>query len=105
MHDAVGTVLAAPPKNPLDGVSPDMSVLGKAFEQKWVQVAGAIWGLMIAVAALYLGAGMLSLTNAKKANNSYMMTDALGDVKLRGLALAGLVALPLLVSAIITLVS
>lgn len=91
-------------KNPLDGVSPDMSVLGDAFNSVWVRVAGAIWGLMLAGAAVYLGASFLNLAQAKRMSNSHMMTDAAGDVRLRAAALAGLVALPLIVGAIITVV-
>ncbi|MBN1172912.1 MAG: hypothetical protein JXA67_12120 [Micromonosporaceae bacterium] len=91
-------------KNPLDGVTPDLSVLGEAFGNVWVRVASAIWALMLAGAAIYLGAAFLNLAQAKRMNNSHMMSDAAGDVRLRAAALAGLVALPLIVGAIITVV-
>ena len=110
LQHTVATVLAEPtpapgPANPLNGVKPDLGVLGGAFQQTWVKVAAATWAIMIAAASLYMGAALLQLANARKANNSYMMTDALGDVKMRGAALGGLVALPVIVGAIITVFS
>ena len=91
-------------ENPLDGVSPDMGILGEAFGETWVQVAGALWALMIAAAAIYLGAAFLTMAQAKKMGNSHMMSEATGDVKIRAAALAGLVGLPVIVGAIITVV-
>jgi hypothetical protein len=91
-------------KNPLDGVTPDMSVLGGAFGQTWVRVAGAIWALMIAAAAISLGAAFLNMAQAKKLGNSHMMSEATSDVKIRGAALGGLVGLPVIVGAIIVVI-
>jgi len=106
------SVLAAPTpdpggggvENPLDGVTPDMGVLGDAFGQTWIRVAGALWALLIAGAALYLGAAFLSMAQARRIGNSHMMSEATGDVKIRAAALGGLVGLPVIVSAIITVV-
>ena len=92
------------PKNPLDGVEPDMGVLGEAFGATWIRVAGAIWALLIAAAALYLGAAFLNMAQAKKMGNSHMMSEATGDVKIRAAALGGLVGLPVIVGAIISVV-
>lgn len=90
--------------NPLDGVTPDMSVLGAAFGATWVRVAGAIWALLIAAATIYLGAAFLNMAQARRMGNSHMMSEATGDLKVRGAALGGLVALPVIVGAIITVV-
>ncbi len=116
LYDVAGRILAepapqpstdkmSPPQNPLQNVRPNMGVLGDAFNHVWVSVATAAWGLMIAAASLYLGAALLSLANARKVNNSYMMTDALADVKLRAASLGGLVALPVIVGAVIRVFS
>jgi hypothetical protein len=90
--------------NPLDGVTPDMGILGPAFGHTWARVAGAIWALLIAVAVLYLAAAFLSMMQAKRIGNSHMVTDAAGDLKIRAAALGGLVGLPVIVGAIISVV-
>jgi hypothetical protein len=90
--------------NPLDGVTPDMGILGPAFGQTWTRVAGAIWALLIAAAVLYLAAAFLSMAQAKRLGNSHMITEATGDVRIRATALAGLVGLPAIVGAIISVV-
>jgi hypothetical protein len=90
--------------NPLDGVTPDLGVLGGAFGETWVRVAGAVWALMIAASALYLGGAFLSLAQNRQAGNSYGMSDSMRDVKLRAMALGGLVGLPVIVGAIIAVV-
>ena len=91
--------------NPLDGVTPDMGILGPAFGQTWARVAGAVWALLIAAAVFYLAVAFLSMAQAKRLGNTHMVTDAAGEVKIRAAALAGLVGLPVIVGAIITVVS
>jgi hypothetical protein len=91
-------------KNPMDGITPDMSVLGTAFGSVWARIAGAIWALLLGAATLYFGAGWLTLAQAKKMGNSHMMADATGDLRLRAVAVGGLVALPLLMGAIIAVI-
>lgn len=91
-------------ENPLDGVTPDMGVLGSAFGDVWVRVAGAVWALFIAAAAISLGAAFLNMAQSKKLGNSHMMAEATGDVKIRAAALAGLVGLPVIVGAIIAVI-
>ncbi|MDM4723322.1 hypothetical protein QTQ03_28365 [Micromonospora sp. WMMA1363] len=108
-YELWGRVLAAPDpgggvQNPLDGVTPDLGVLGGAFQSTWVRVVGGLWALMIAAAAVYLGAAMLNMAQARRVGNAHMMSEAAGDVKLRAAALAGLVGLPVIVGAIITVV-
>ncbi|GAB1639705.1 hypothetical protein [Krasilnikovia sp. MM14-A1259] len=90
--------------NPLDGVTPDMGILGPAFGHTWARVAGAVWALLIAAAVFYLAAGFLAMAQAKRVGNAHMITEATGDVKIRAVALAGLVGLPVIVGAIITTV-
>lgn len=111
-YELLVSVLAAPPtpgggggvKNPLDGVTPDMGVLGTAFAQTWVRVAAAIWGLLIAAATLYLASAFLAMAQAKKTGHTHMMSEATSDVKIRAAALAGLVGLPVIIGAIITVI-
>lgn len=90
--------------NPLNGVKPDMGVLGAAFGNTWVRVAGAIWALFIAAAAISLGSAFMNMAQARKLGNSHMMSEATGDVKIRAAALAGLVGLPVIVGAIIAVI-
>ena len=90
--------------NPLDGVVPDMNILGPAFGHTWVRVAGAIWALLIASAVLYLAAAFVSMAQARRLGNSHMVSEATGDLRVRAAALAGLVGLPVIVGAIITVV-
>ena len=100
----IGITLDGKVANPLDGVTPDMGILGSAFGHTWIRVAGAIWALLIAAAVLYLAAAFLAMAQAKQVGNSHMVTEATGDVKTRVVALAGLVGLPVIVGAIITMV-
>ncbi|MEV6349582.1 hypothetical protein [Actinoplanes sp. NPDC051851] len=91
-------------KNPLDGVTPDLGILGAAFGSTWVRVFGALWALFIAAAAVYLGAAFLNMAQAKKLGNAHMMSESTSDVKIRAAALGGLVGLPVIVGAIITVI-
>jgi len=97
-----GMITGGTVTNPLNGVTPDMGILGSAFGHTWARVAGAIWALMIAAAVLYLAAAFLSMAQAKRIGNAHMVTDATGDLKIRAAALAGLVGLPVIVGAIIS---
>ncbi|GLY02431.1 MULTISPECIES: hypothetical protein [Actinoplanes] len=94
----------SPVTNPLDGVTPDMGILGPAFVTTWARVAGAVWALLIAAAVFYLAAAFLSMAQAKRIGNAHMVTDATGEVKVRAAALAGLIGLPVIVGTIITVV-
>ncbi len=91
-------------QNPLNGVSPDMSVLGGAFNNIWIRVAGALWALALAAATIYLAYGFLNMSQAKRMGNAHMMSEATGDVKIRAAAVGGLVGLPVIVSAIIAVI-
>jgi hypothetical protein len=91
-------------KNPLDGVTPDMGILGSAFGNTWVRVAGAVWALLMAASVLYMAAAFLSMSQAKRLGNTHMISEATGDVKIRAVGLAGLVGLPVIVGAIISVV-
>ncbi|MFG3423177.1 hypothetical protein [Micromonospora sp. NPDC048063] len=81
-----------------------MGVLGGPFQATWLRVAGAIWALMLAAVALYVGAAFVSMAQARQLNNHHMMSEATSAVKLRLAALAGVVLLPLIVGAVIAAV-
>ncbi|MFJ2087504.1 hypothetical protein ACIOBK_33605 [Micromonospora chokoriensis] len=78
-----------------------MSVLGEAFQSSWVRAAGALWALMLAAAALYLGAAFVTMAQAKQTGNHHMMSEATSTVKTRLAALGGLVLLPVIVGAVV----
>ena len=112
MGQAWSRILAAPDptapaagsgdvKNPLDGIKPDLSVFGAAFESVWGRVFGGIWALGIAAAAGMLGKSLLDMNAAKKLGNTTLASEATSDVRYRAAALGALVALPVIVGAII----
>jgi len=39
-------------KNPLDGITPDLSMLGPALNSKWTKLAAAVWAVTLAVLSL-----------------------------------------------------
>jgi len=57
-------------KNPLDGITPDLSMFGPALNSKWTKLAAAVWGVTLA----YLAIQMITATvkmRAKRGAGAY----------------------------------
>ena len=92
--------------NPLDGLVPDFSFGGAEFTQLWQKLITAIWGIAILIAIVYLALGLVSMAGASGDTNPNPQQHAQGRKKAlwAGVALAGLAALALIVSAILSFV-
>ncbi|MDJ0396171.1 hypothetical protein QMK17_22900 [Rhodococcus sp. G-MC3] len=88
---AGGVATAQTISNPLDGVNPDLSLLGPALNSTWKRILAAVWGGCIAVAGLYVLTSGLSLKKARKRGMSSDLSEATDDWKM-SLYVLGIVA-------------
>jgi hypothetical protein len=86
--------------NPMDNIKPDISFLGSDFNGYWVKVGGVLWAFCIAGGVLYLAKGFLQYATARQQGMIEKVTEAAREIKQALGALAGLVALPILVTAL-----
>ncbi|GAB3518326.1 hypothetical protein [Arthrobacter monumenti] len=100
-----GRILAQDIENPLEGVTPTLSVFGTEFNATIVAILGGLWAIcvLIAVGAFLMGLGKYSV--AKKTGHSDDLSDGAGGMKKAGLAIAGLAAAPAIIAGIIFVAS
>ena len=87
--------------NPLDGILPDLTILGVEFTQTWQKLAGAGWGIAILVAVAYLAAGLVGMAQSRGGSHPNHLREAKSEAIKAGWALGSLVALPVIVGAIL----
>jgi hypothetical protein len=100
--ESLGALMAAP--NPFDGVSPDFALLGGAFREKWTRVLGAIWLAGMLVCSVYMVRSFATYAAARKTGYAGGIAEGATEVKRATIALAGLVALPALIGAVLTVI-
>ncbi len=86
--------------NPFDGVSPNISVLGVDFNSKWQHLLAVVLGLAFVFLAFKAIMAWVAVAKARKDSRVHDYGEALGDVKMWGVSLAGVAALPLMFGAI-----
>ncbi|HWS36854.1 MAG TPA: hypothetical protein VN408_29450 [Actinoplanes sp.] len=97
-------VLAAAPTNPFDGVVPNFTVFGTEFNTAWKKVLGALWALAFAAIAVYCVSATVKFASAKKQGYEHGISESARDLKNGGIA-AGLCAgLPIIFSAILSVI-
>ncbi len=99
---AAGTATAA--TNPLEGITPDMSLLGPAFNNTWARLAAALWAVLLAGAAVKLLVSLYKMRAARTGGYASEMTDAGQEAKVAGVAFGALAGAGIIISAILFVV-
>lgn len=92
-------------ENPIDGVLPDFSVFGAEFDAWWKKLFAGFWGLAIVAAIFYLIGGIVDANRHKGGGHPNQVREATQQAKMAGISLGALAALPVLVGAILFVVS
>lgn len=87
--------------NPFDGVTPDPTIFGVAFNSWWKKALGGLWGLAMAYCGFKLFPAMASLHQNKQAGMDAGVATATKDVRLWGASTAGTVAAGILFGALL----
>lgn len=90
--------------NPFDSISPDLSILGPAFNSKWTRLGSAVWAVSFLVVTVKLIASFMKMKSAEKRGYAQEVTEYTGEVKVAGIAFAGLLLLGVFVGSIIFVV-
>lgn len=99
---AAGTAAAA--TNPLEGITPDMSLLGPAFNNTWGRLAAALWAVLLAGASVKLLVSLYKMRAARTGGYASEMTDAAQEAKVAGMAFGALAGAGIIISAILFVV-
>ncbi|SDP97844.1 hypothetical protein [Lentzea jiangxiensis] len=89
--------------NPFDGVQPDLSVWGGAFESAWQTLLAGVWGLAFLVVAFGAVRAVVELQRAKKGGYSADVHEHTESVKKSAFALIALAGLGVLFGAVISI--
>ncbi|MFF0818385.1 hypothetical protein ACFYVR_25045 [Rhodococcus sp. NPDC003318] len=99
---AAGTAAAA--TNPLEGITPDMGILGPAFNNTWTRIAAAVWGVLIAGSSIKLLTAIYKMRASRAGGYSSEMTDAAQEAKVAGIAFGALAGAGAIIAAILFVV-
>lgn len=86
--------------NPFDGITPDVGVFGIEFNSLWGVLLAGLWGLGFVFFAVKLIAAFIAVRDARQHSNVADYGTAFSSVKMNGLGLLGLTALPVIFAAI-----
>lgn len=95
--------VASKTENPLNGITPDFSAFGVEFDSLWKKLIAGVWGLAIIVIVGYLAMSFMTMVTAS-GNDPRKVKDSRAGVMNASMALAGAIALPIIVGAIIFVV-
>lgn len=98
--EAVAARVPAAITNPFDGIVPNFSVFGVAFDAWWKKLFAGLWAIAIIIAAVYL---VIGLTSMAKADGSNPRAHEEGRKKAQGagIGLACLAGLGVIIGAIL----
>lgn len=91
-------------QNPIDGVKPDLSVFGPAFNNVWVRVIGGIWAVALGASVVKLIMAIYKMRSMKAAGMPAEMADAGQDFKVASIAFGCLASVGIITGAILFLV-
>lgn len=89
--------------NPIDELLPNFEVFGTEFTQLWEKLLGAAWAIALLVAIVFLIRGIATMAASKENPQAY--SSGKSNVIWAVIAIAALAALPVIVGAILAVVS
>lgn len=90
--------------NPLDGIIPNFTIFGAEFTAIWQKLAAGLWGLAIIIAIGYLAHGILGIAQ-NRGGHPGNLRESKKEAMNAGIALAGLIALAVIVRIFIAIFS
>jgi len=99
----LAAVFAAAPTNPIGGLVPDGTVFGAEFTAWWQKAFVGLWFILIVGAVIFLALALSKLHKATNNNTPGMADEAKSHAMFSGVALAALVGLGVIVTAIFTI--
>lgn len=90
--------------NPIDGVVPDFTIFGAEFNSLWKKLFAALWALALIYTIARLAVAIAAMSNSK-GGHPQQLAEHRAEAAWAGGALAGVAALGVIVTAILTLVS
>ena len=97
-------VLTAAIENPFENVTPNFAVFGAEATELWQRLLGAAWVVGLLVAAAFLIVGLVKMGKSSD-DNPHQYKQGRKSALMAGGSFGGLVALPLIAGAIITVFS
>ena len=90
--------------NPLEGVQPDLSLLGPALNSTWKRILASLWGGCIAIAGVYVLTSGLSLKKSRKRGMAGDLSESTDDFRTSLYSLGIVAAATPIVGAVLFLV-
>jgi hypothetical protein len=91
----------APPENPFQGVKPDASVFGAAFNTVFKRLLAGLWGLGFLISAAQAVIAALSLHYARRNGFQSQLAERTEHLRFWGLALGVMVLLPVIYGGVL----
>ncbi|MEU8244069.1 hypothetical protein AB0C07_37925 [Actinoplanes missouriensis] len=104
LQSASDMIVAAEPTNPFTGVVPNFSVFGADFNTAWKKILGGLWALAFAAIAVYCIGATVKFASAKKQGYEHGITESARDLKNGGIAAGVCAGLPIIFSAILSVI-
>lgn len=104
LQAAADVVVAAEPTNPFTGVVPDFTVFGTQFNSAWKKILGGLWALAFAAIAVYCISATVKFASAKKQGYEHGISESARDLKNGGIAAGVCAGLPIIFSAILSVI-
>lgn len=108
LNEAQAQVVALSPPtidNPLDGIVPDFTAFGARFDALWKKLVGAVWAIALVVSIVYLMRGIVGIAQHRGGSHPSQVAESRGEAVRGGIAVGGLAALGVIVSAILAVTS
>lgn len=89
--------------NPFEGVRPSLGPFGTYLNPVIATGLGIIWAVCLLIAAAYLFPAALSFIRARRSGRPHQAEESLKDVAAPGLAIIGLVLVPVIYVALVNI--
>lgn len=90
--------------NPIDGMVPDFNVFGAQFNTTWKKIFAGVWAVLLILSIGYLARGILGIAQSHESHPN-AMRGAKREAMHGAIAVMGLAALGVIVTALLSLVS
>ncbi|WP_245687994.1 hypothetical protein [Rhodococcus phenolicus] len=100
-----GLASAQGAENPLNGIKPDMSVFGGAFNETWARVAAGIWGVVLAGSAINLMVALYKIRKARAGGYQSELSESMDAAKTATIAFGAVAGASIIIGAILFIVN